>query len=181
MNRYTTTWIVAYNSTDVECIEDPLLGSFIPKEAYYDTYAKVLDQLDGETMSDYFDFFFCSNPVSPSLWGFRDNSARSDFLDWCQDEGLVKSIKEVHAGETDLEKEEREKEELRIKKCKELQKEKLRKKKNMCKINKNDKKREQMEETVKNIKMKLEDPDLDDDKKTKLKIKLDKINLMLNL
>ena len=84
----------------VETLPDPLTGVMLHRDTFEELYGKVLTQLDGSTMSDYFDFFFAPDRINPSHWVFRDVDAQADFTDWCEEEGALPSLEEAHAGES---------------------------------------------------------------------------------
>lgn len=181
------TWNIVQNSTSILFIEDPLHGGTIDKMVYHSMYNKLLDQLNGDTMSDYFDFYFHKSPLNENCWIFQDEDSKEDFLDWCQDLNILPSLKEIHAGETfnqktdriDKEKKDRE-ERLRRNVFIQQQQKKLGEKKNKSKLHAAFNKREQMLLTISNIKKELQKDNLSNDIKLKLSLKLDKTLKLLD-
>jgi len=180
---YKITWSIAARNDNILNIEDPLHGGTIEKMVYYQMYSKILDELNGETMSDYFDFYFQESPLNKNCWIFLDNDSKEDFLDWCQDEGILPSLKEIHSGETIDEKIKREEKErfdrLKQKQFIEIQRKKLGEKKKRSEINSEFNKRKQMLLTVDNLKEKLKS-ETDPNKIQKLTLKLEKTIKLLN-
>ena len=180
---YKITWSIAASDNTILNIEDPLHGGTIEKMVYYQMYSKILDEMNGETMSDYFDFYFQESPLNKNCWIFLDNDSKEDFLDWCQDEGILPSLKEIHSGETIDEKIKREEKErserLKQKQFIEIQRKKLGEKKKRSKLTSDLNKRKQMLLTVDNLKQKLKS-ETELDKIQKLKSKLEKTIKHLN-
>ena len=58
-----------------------------------------LELMDGGDMASYFDFFFQSQPICDTHWGFTDDAAREDFIDWCREEGCLPTMEETQEGE----------------------------------------------------------------------------------
>ncbi len=56
-------WADAVKDDSIATFEHPLTEMTLTKQQFYDTFAAVLDLLDGSDMSAYVDFFFERNPV----------------------------------------------------------------------------------------------------------------------
>lgn len=181
---YKITWTMAAKKESILNIEDPLHGGPVEKTVYYQMYSKILDELNGETMSDYFDFYFQESPLNKNCWIFLDNDSKEDFLDWCQEKDILPSLKEIYSGETYEEKIKREEKErterLRQKYFIELQRKKFGEKKKRVQINVEFNKRKQIFLTIEKIKEKLKIEE-DTKKIEKLKSKLEKTIKLLDI
>ena len=180
---YKITWAIAAKNDSILNIEDPLHGGPIEKMVYYQIYSKILDELNGETMSDYFDFYFQESPLNKNCWIFLDDDSKEDFLDWCQEKEILPSLKEIHSGETYEEKIKREQKErterLRQKHFIELQRKKFGEKKKRAQLNVEFNKRKQILLTVEKLKEKLK-AEKELDKIEKIKCKLEKTIKLLD-
>jgi hypothetical protein len=56
-------WVDAENDESIQTFEHPLTEMNLTKQQFHETFAKVLELLDGTDMSAYVDFFFERNPV----------------------------------------------------------------------------------------------------------------------
>lgn len=189
MTTFKITWNLANASNDIQLIEDPILGSFTPKDTFYSLYKEILDELDGRSEADHFDFFFNKNPLN-QCWMFIGDTEKEDFLDWCNELNLLPSLKEIHCGETNAEKQKRNLTENskkysnensmelleKMRAGREKQKELLKKQKEKSKMNANSKKQEQIQKTIQKINKQLENPEISSEKKSKLIAKLARIN-----
>ena len=128
---FNKTWNDVKNDDSIDLMEHPIFNTLIPKLEFYDEFGKVLDLLDGETMTDFVDFFFQRDAINNSNLKFIGENEKMDFYDWAVDEGCLPGLKEIHQGESAEDKKKRnEEEELErqrlesIKKQKEKEKEK---------------------------------------------------------
>lgn len=129
---FNKTWNDIINDDSIELFEHPIFNTLIPKEEFYEEFGKVLDLLNGETMTDYVDFFFQRDPVNKSNFKFVGENEKMDFYDWAVEEGCLPELKEIQQGESQEDKEERERKENELKmreEAKKIQKEKDIKKK----------------------------------------------------
>jgi len=142
---FNKTWNNVKIDDSIELMEHPIFNTLIPKLEFYDEFCKVLDLLNGDTMSDYVDFFFERDVINNSNLKFVGDKEKMDFYDWAVDEGCLPGLKEIHQGESIEDKNKRieEEEELErqrlesIKKQKEIEKKKrenLSEKDNLLKI-----------------------------------------------
>lgn len=120
MNTFNLKWSDVINNDLYFSFEEPITSSQVGKKEFYDTYKIICDQLEGETMSDFVDFYFIMSPISQGHMMFVDDDSRFDFIDWSIDEGIVDKMDEILSGETEKQKLTREKCEL-DKKSKEIQ------------------------------------------------------------
>ncbi len=164
-----SSWKDITNDTNFLTFEDPITGSDVPKEIYYQTYQSFLDTLDGKTEEDRIDFFFCRSPVFYGAWRFKDDLAQEYFTCGCEDLGLLLDYNTICAGESKEEKEERDKNKM-IEQIQKNTKEKKKEVKNTL-----FKKFEQQKKSLEELKVKLKDPNLNEEKKKLLNIKVDKI------
>lgn len=104
---FSVTWVRVLRNSAVELIEHPVTGTAISKNEFAAEFGPVLEEMDGTTASDYFDFYFTRCDVCQVLWRFRDEDAQADFVDAAIEHKLLPSLKEYHAGETVLEKRQR--------------------------------------------------------------------------
>ena len=134
---FSKTWNNVINDDSIELMEHPVYNTLIPKEEFYLEFGKILDQLDGGTMTDFVDFFFQRDILNKSNLKFTSDNEKMDFYDWAVEEGCLPEIKEIHQGESledkilRMESEERKKEEIRLREdSQRIQKEKNDQKKN---------------------------------------------------
>lgn len=99
---------------DVDMFEDPVYSTYVEREIFIDMYSKALETLDGGDMSSFVDFYFQSSPINQSIYIFRDENAKLDFMDIAIDCGLLPELEEVMAGETKLEKSHRNQQETTV-------------------------------------------------------------------
>lgn len=94
------TWKQIYKDNDIDSIEHPLTGFLMPKDEFASEFQLCLDEMDGTTASDYFDFYFSRCAVIKTAYRFRDDDAKQDFIDACIDLGLLPTFVETIQGET---------------------------------------------------------------------------------
>ena len=169
---YNLKWEVVNDCSDIRTIQDPLSGSQIPKSIFYETYKNLLDMLDGQTASDYFDFFFHKQPITEGAYEFISEMEKSDFLDWCQELDILPTMSEIKQGETVEEKNKRIAKELNIQKQKQL----LAEKKKNNKKNAGEKMKIQLQISLENINKKIQT----ENNSEKLKILYNKKEKIMN-
>ena len=49
-------WNDVIEDSSIELFEHPVYNSFVTKDQFFEEFQEVLNQLNGETMSDYIDF-----------------------------------------------------------------------------------------------------------------------------
>jgi hypothetical protein len=128
---FNKTWNDVNNDDSIDLMEHPIFNTLIPKLEFYEEFGRVLDLLDGETMTDFVDFFFQRDAINNSNLKFVGENEKMDFYDWAVEEGCLPELKEIYQGESHEDKRERtekeEKERLKqesIKKQKEIEKDK---------------------------------------------------------
>ena len=104
MFSYKITWSSAKCNPNIDCIEDPITGTMLPKDDFEQQFHMFLIELNGQTLSDYFDFYFEQSSTNHTAYTFIDDNSKEDFLEACMDLGLVPSMKEIHTGESTQEK-----------------------------------------------------------------------------
>ncbi len=107
MNQYKLKWIKIKLDESIHLIEHPLLSTLIPKEEFEKEFNLFLNELDGTTASDYFDFYFERCFINKNTFRFRDDNCKNDFLDACIDLKIIPSMKEIYTGEMKEEAEKR--------------------------------------------------------------------------
>ncbi len=179
MNSYVLTWIKAKVDDSCSLIEHPLLSTLIPKEEFEIEFGLFLNELDGSTASDYFDFYFERCYINKNIFRFRDEDAKTDFLEACMDLNIIPSMKEILSGESKEDKQKR-----KDKSAKELHssfvslKIKETTKKYHTEEHKSKSKFKQMQETFETLVKNLE-TEQDPEKKSKYQKKLDKVIQMM--
>ncbi len=149
--NFSITWEMALKDNNIETLEDPLVNTIITKEEYNKLYGEVLNSLNGDTMSDYIDFFYQPTPIRTTHWVFVDKDAREDFIDWCQEKNIIPSLKEIKEGESTKDKEKRKKlEEKRLKSI-QIQQKKTDQRKKISKSRKNQNMEKQLNITIQKI------------------------------
>ena len=123
---FNKTWNDVKNDDSIELMQHPLYNTFIPKLEFYEEFCKVLDLLNGDTMSDYVDYFFERDVINNSNLKFVDEKAKMDFYEWAVEEECLPSLKEIHQGESVEDKNKRieEEEELERKRLESIKKQK---------------------------------------------------------
>lgn len=124
---FNKTWNDIINDNSIELFEHPIFNTLIPKEEFYREFCNVLDQLDGQTMTDYVDFYFQRDAINKSNFKFVGENEKMDFYDWAVEEGCLPELKEIQQGESqeDKRKRDQKEEELRMREeAKKIQKEK---------------------------------------------------------
>ena len=97
---FSKTWNNVKIDDSIELMEHPIFNTFIHKLEFYEEFCKVLDLLNGDTMSDYVDFFFKRDVINNSNLKFVGDNEKMDFYDWAVDEGCLPGLKEIHQGES---------------------------------------------------------------------------------
>lgn len=116
------TWLDVKNDINIDAIEHPILNNFyVDKDEYEKEFGKVLEYMDGETMSDYISFFFRKVDFNDRILEFISDSERLDFYDYAQELGCCPSLQETHEGECKEDKEKRKMEEQRQREAMEKQ------------------------------------------------------------
>ena len=119
---YNLTWEKVKIDNSIELIEHPIINSLIPKEEFYKEFSDVLDKLNGETMTDYIDFYFQRDHINKNNLKFIGENEKMDFYDWAVDEKCLPELKEIHQGESKYEQQKsevkKEKKNLKKKKVK---------------------------------------------------------------
>ena len=108
---FNKTWNDVKNDDSIDLMEHPIFNTLIPKLEFYDEFGKVLDQLNGETMTDFVDFFFQRDTINNSNLKFIGENEKMDFYEWAVDEGCLPGLKEIHQGESAEDKKKRTEEE----------------------------------------------------------------------
>ena len=122
-------WKQVEQDKNIELLEHPIFNTFINKQEYYEEFGKILDQLDGQTMTDYVSFFFKKNVVVSNCLVFYGENERMDFYDWAVELGCIPELKELKEGESTTDKQKRDKEDEKLR-AQKIQKEKKIEKKN---------------------------------------------------
>ena len=104
---FNKTWNDIKNDDSIDLMEHPIFNTLIPKLEFYDEFGKVLDQLNGETMTDFVDFFFQRDAINNSNLKFIGENEKMDFYEWAVDEGCLPGLKEIHQGESAEDKKKR--------------------------------------------------------------------------
>ena len=122
-------WKQVEQDKNIELLEHPIFNTFINKQEYYEEFGKILDQLDGQTMTDYVSFFFKKNVVVSNCLVFYGENERMDFYDWAVELGCIPELTELKEGESTTDKQKRDKEDEKLR-AQKIQKEKKIEKKN---------------------------------------------------
>lgn len=91
-----------FETFDWDCvdeIEDPLTGQPLERTLFFETYIAVLKTLDGSDMMSYVSMWFMRSPLNTSQLRFRDDDARSDWLNEAINTGSIPSLREICEGE----------------------------------------------------------------------------------
>lgn len=115
MSNWTQiTWTCVRNDNSIDSIEHPLVNNFfLQKDEFDKEFGAVLDELHGESMSDFMDFFFKRMHTNKAILQFAGENERADFHDWAVELGCCPSLQETHEGECKEDKEKRKMEEQR--------------------------------------------------------------------
>ena len=97
-------WSDIENDNTILLLEHPVYECLIEKEEYFKEFSKVLELLNGETMSDYVDFFFTRDRISSNSLVFIGENEKQDFYDWAVECNCIANLKELHEGESKEEK-----------------------------------------------------------------------------
>ena len=122
-------WKQVEQDKNIELLEHPIFNTFINKKEYYEEFGKILDQLDGQTMTDYVSFFFKKNVIVSNCLVFYGENERMDFYDWAVELGCIPELTELKEGESTTDKQKRDKEDEKLR-AQKIQKEKKIEKKN---------------------------------------------------
>ena len=122
-------WKQVEQDSNIELLEHPIFNTFINKNEYYDEFGKLLEQLDGQTMTDYVSFFFKKNVVVSNCLVFCGENEKLDFYDWAVELGCIPELKELKEGESSKDKQNRDKEDEKLR-AQKIQKDKKLEKKN---------------------------------------------------
>ena len=101
-------WNDIKNDTTIVSIEHPIYECFISKDEYFKEFSEILESLNGETMTDYVDFFFERDRVSTNSLIFIGLNEKLDFYDWAVECNCIPTLKEIHNGESNKDKIKRE-------------------------------------------------------------------------
>ena len=97
-------WKDVRDDPSIVLFEHPIHNCKIFKEDFFVEFGPVLEMLNGETMSDYIDFFFDRDVVSRDVLVFCGENEKSDFYDWAVECECIAPLKELHEGESKEEK-----------------------------------------------------------------------------
>jgi len=100
-------WEDTKQDKSILSFEHPLYPIIIYKKHFEEEFNSVLELLNGETMSDYIDFYFEKDAINLSCLRFIDENAKADFYDWAVELGCLMSLKEIYEGESEQSKQER--------------------------------------------------------------------------
>lgn len=100
-------WTDIKNDDSVTLFEHPVYDCLIDKNEYYKEFSKILDLLDGETMTDYIDIFFRRDAVFESALIFIGDNEKLDFYEWAVEVKCIPTLGEIHCGEDENIKNER--------------------------------------------------------------------------
>ena len=90
-------------TTQRDCtFEDPICCSQVDITVYTEMYGPFLDTLDGQDELSFVDMFFRKSLVNTFHWEFIDSDARADFVDMCQEMGLIDDLKRIREGTSTL-------------------------------------------------------------------------------
>lgn len=120
-------WNHVQHDSTISLIEHPIYPCLIEKEEYSKEFKPVLELLNGETMSDYMDFFFSKDKVLNNSLKFIGEDERMDFYEMAVELECLPKLKELHHGESDEDKQKRIRLENNLK-SQEIQKQKTNKK-----------------------------------------------------
>jgi hypothetical protein len=98
-------WNDVIEDSSIELFEHPVYNSFVTKDQFFEEFQEVLKQLNGETMSDYVDFFFRKDHVFTNSLIFNGENEKLDFYDWAVECNCLPTLKEIHNGEDNIDKE----------------------------------------------------------------------------
>jgi hypothetical protein len=106
IETYSITWFEFKQNTlsRIDMFEDPVYSTYVDKNIFVEMYSTALETLDGGDMSSFVDFYFQSSPINNSIYIFRDENSKLDFMDIAIDCGLLPELEDIMAGETKQEK-----------------------------------------------------------------------------
>lgn len=97
---YKLTWKTVLKDNSIDYIEHPINSFLMPKELFAIEFEILLEEFDGTTASDYFDFYFSRCPLNRASFKFRDDDTKEDFVNACIDLGIIPPMKEILQGES---------------------------------------------------------------------------------
>ena len=113
-------WEDVLNDVSIISFEHPVYECLVDKDEYFKEFKDVLELLNGETMSDFVDFFFKRDRVSRNSLIFIGEDEKQDFYEWAVECNCIPQLKEIHEGESQEDKEKRITEEIISKSKKEM-------------------------------------------------------------
>ena len=176
------TWKRIKSDNTIDNIEHPLTGILIPKVEFEQEFKIFLEELDGTTASDYFDFYFARCPCNTTGYKFRDDDAKEDFVNACIELNLIPTLSETHQGETVKEREIH-----KTKSSQDLLKDfkSLKIEENSVKLNSNKKSKthktkiQQIKDTYDKLVSALDNESLEESKRKELETKLNRVIAMM--
>ena len=100
-------WKDVRDDPSIILFEHPIHKCKIFKDDFFLEFGPVLEMLNGETMSDYIDFFFDRDVVSKDTLIFCGENEKYDFYDWAVECECAAPVKEVYEGESQEDKNKR--------------------------------------------------------------------------
>jgi hypothetical protein len=98
-------WNDVKNDPTILLFEHPIYNGMVPKEEFFNEFEEILIQLNGETMTDYIDFFFERDRIMSNSLIFSGENEKLDFYDWAVECNCLPTLKEIHNGEDNIDKE----------------------------------------------------------------------------
>jgi hypothetical protein len=77
----------------------PITGAPTALDAYKEQYSVVMKQFNGADGIMYVSEYFIRSPLNYAQWEFADPEAREDFIEMCQEEGVLEEWKTIQAGD----------------------------------------------------------------------------------
>lgn len=106
---YTIKWADALNNGTIETFEHPIYNCFISKDEYSKEFGPILELLNGDTMTDYIDFYYERDSILQTSFKFIGENEKLDFYDWAVEYNCLPSLVEIHEGESTIDKNKRNK------------------------------------------------------------------------
>lgn len=94
-------WVDVLEDASVEYVEHPVYSALRSKHDMAVEMGAVMRHLDGTTMSDFVDFFWCRDPTDTSVLRIRGSDERHDLTDWAIDEGCLPPLGRPRANSDD--------------------------------------------------------------------------------
>ena len=153
------TWNIAIQEPQIMYFQHPVFQTQVKKDLFQQEFRTLLQQLDGTTMSDYIDFYYKPDIIDPTMYIFIDEDAKEDFFDFAVETDCIPSLKSIHMSENETEREARvecerllHEEKMQTLAAQRHQKElKAQKLKKMTNADKADKKRANIEATIRKL------------------------------